>query len=691
MKLARVLRMGPAEILCRARQEAAKRWDALAVGARRRPVAETALALDAFCRLAPGRFFDGAASGEAPLLVSRDHLDETVAVAQAVSRGRFDLLGYRGLDFGDPIDWHLDPISGRRAPRGHWSRLDPLDAAVVGDNKVVWELNRHQWLVRLGVAYRLTGDERHAEVFADRVRAWWRANPRGLGLNWASSLEVALRIVAWCWALVLFRESRALSPALFAEMLGGIRAHAAHVERYLSHYFAPNTHLTGEALGLVYAGVVFPELREARRWRTLGTRILLAELERQALPDGVHFERSTCYQRYTAEIYLHFMLLAARNGLTLPDRVGERVQQLVDVLVALRQPDGTLPAIGDADGGWLLPLASRAPGDARGVYSVAAALFGRADYHWAAGGVAPETVWLLGSAGRAACERLLPAPPAAPSRAFIDGGIVVMRSGWDPRAHQLILDAGPLGCPSNAGHGHADLLAIQCVVFGRPCLVDAGTYTYTAEPAWRDFFRGTGAHSTVVVDGVEQAAPAGPFKWRTRPGARLTRWSSGEILEVAEAWHDAYRRLPDPVTHRRRIRFVKPRYWLVIDDLEGAAEHAIDLRFQFARLDLSVDASLSTRAWIDGRAGLLLRPFAAAPLKAEVHEGELDPPRGWVSPDYGVRHPAPLVRYTTVTRLPLRIVTLLYPTEDVLAEPPAAVLDECRALAVTDVVVTTRN
>src|SRR5207247_1984020 len=108
-----------------------------------------------------------------------------------------------------------------------------------------------------------------------------------------------------------------------------------------------------------------------------------------------------------------------------------------------------------------------------------------------------------------------------------------MRSGWGARAHHLVFDVGPLGCPINAGHGHADLLSIQCSVFGQPCLVDAGTYGYTAEPRWRDFFRGTAAHSTVVVDGCGQADPAGPFKWDTRPRARLHRWLSTDAFDLA--------------------------------------------------------------------------------------------------------------------------------------------------------------
>lgn len=673
MTLARVLRMGARELACRGRQELAKRWDR-AFG--RRTVAPPAgLRLEDFAAAVASRFFVGAASETTPALIARDlraHYAETLAAAEQIVGRRFDLLGYRGLHFGDPVDWHLDPIAGRRAPAVHWSRLDPLDARAVGDSKVVWELNRHQWLVRLGAAYRLTGDERYARVFAADVQGWLAANPRGIGLNWASSLEVALRLIAWCWALVLFRGAAALTPPTLGAMTGALRVHAAHVETYLSHYFAPNTHLTGEALGLFYAGIVLAELPAAGRWRATGARILLEQLERQVLPDGMHFEQATCYQRYSVEIYLHFVLLAARNGIAIPAAVGARVQQMLDVLLHLRRADGSVPAIGDADGGWLLPLATRAPGDVRGVFSTAAALFGRADYAWAAGGVAPETVWLLGAAAPTALERTHPARPAAPaSRAFRDGGLVVMRTGWDDDGHQLIFDAGPLGCSWNAGHGHADLLSIQASVFGRPCLVDPGTHNYTAEPAWRDHFRGTSAHSTVVVDGEGQARPAAPFKWQARPAARLTRWLSAAGLDFADAAHDAYRRLADPVTHRRRVLFVHAQHWIVVDDLEGAAEHAIDVRFQFAPLPVALDVAGWTRARVHGDAGLLLRAFATAPLKATLHEGELDPLQGWVSDHYGQRRPAPLVSYATVARLPLRIVTVLLPTRSVSAEPPA--------------------
>src|SRR5207302_5722486 len=117
----------------------------------------------------------------------------------------------------------------------------------------------------------------------------------------------------------------ALSAELRAGMLAGIGQHARHIERYLSHYYSPNAHLTGEALGLFYAGVLYPGLSRARQWQAQGAEILVQQCERQILADGVYFEQATCYQRLTAEIYLHFLILAAQNKTEVPGVVADRL------------------------------------------------------------------------------------------------------------------------------------------------------------------------------------------------------------------------------------------------------------------------------------------------------------------------------------------------------------------------------
>ena len=686
--LRRLRRMPLTEVAYRSWQEASKFFERLSpapreidpktwLDARAPDLGNPEAVRQLFQERLPRRFFSGAADPQTPVALDARFPAASraiVATADTLIGKHFDLLGYEGLSFGDPIDWHSDPVCLRRAPIEHWSLLNPLDPSEVGDSKVIWELNRHQWLVRLAQAWKVTGRERYALACADAIDAWRDANPRGTGINWTSSLEVSYRLMSWCWTAVLVRDAAMLSDRWMMALLMSIGQHAEHVARYLSYYSSPNTHLTGEALGLFYAGTLFPEFRDASQWRSAGMRVLLAESRAQLLPDGVHFEQSTCYHRYTVDTYLQFLLLARHNQVTVPRELVDQVRQMVEFLVTVRRPDGMIPAIGDADGGSLLPLEGRQQGDARGTFAVAAAVFSRPDFAWAAGGAASELLWLLGNAGLRAFDTLRPAPPSeSPSRVFPSGGYGVMASGWSTDAHQMIVDVGPLGCTTSSGHGHADLLSVQCSIFGEACLVDPGTYCYTAEPVWRDFFRSTSAHSTLRVDGLDQAQSAGPFRWHQRPRARLRTWQSDSTRDVLDADHDAYQRLADPVTCRRRVIFVKPDYWLLVDDVDGTARHRISVAFQFAP---TMRVSLGPDSWAraetpNGRV-LWMLSIQSSPLQASLERGAREPLRGWVSSNYGQRQPAPVLTYSGTVALPSRTITLLLPDSKNLTSPPIA-------------------
>ncbi len=624
----------------------------------------------------PGRFFEGATGHVGALLADVcPGAEEGLKVsADRLCEGRFDLLGFRDLSFGDPVDWHLDPQARRRVPLTHWSMIDPFDPAVVGDCTLIWALNRHQWLITLGQIYRLTGDERYALCFAETVRDWIRTNPIGMGINWVDSAEVSFRLLAWCWALVLFQQSPVLTPDLFTLLLDAIRAHAAHVERYLSYSDSPNPRFTTEALGLFYAGTLFQELRSADRWCTLGFRLLVEQLRKHGFADDIYFAQSTGYQRYTIDSYLHFLILADINGIPVPWFVQERLQTMLDVLVALRQPNGILPRMGDSDGGRLLPLSARGADDCRDVFSVAAVLFKRADYAWAAGGPTPELLWLLGLPGMNEFKSLsLDVPAGRPSQSFRYGGYVTMRSGWENDSHHLIFDVGSLDSATRPEQDHADLLSIQCSAFGQPMLADPGLSGF-AHSEWRDYFRSTAAHSAVMVDRTDQAEPSGLVSWKRMPRASLREWTLNDTFELADADHDAYRRLDDPVLHRRRVLFVKRRYWILIDDLSGKQQHRIDLRFQFLPLEVELE-DVRTTVWSTTGPGLYLVPFSSSPLQAELQQASEVPLAGWYAPEYGRRVPAPMVRYSVSAPLPLRIVTLLYPLPDRSAALPEVAVD----------------
>ncbi len=675
-RMRRARQMPLSELAGRGRQEATKLVERITSGRKIDPLAilrehAPALALPGSAHAilrgaATRRFFAGV---EDPNLIGEllpEHRAAVLERAAATLKNRFDLLGYRTLWFGDPIDWHFDPVLSRHAPRRHWTQLNPLDPTSVGDSKVVWELNRHQWVAGLAQAYAFTGHEPCAERALSALESWIDENPYGIGVNWSSSLEVSYRIMSWAWTLMLLRDSPALTSDRLRLLLAYFWLHAGYVSRYLSTYFSPNTHLTGEALGLFYAGTLFPEFRQAKRWRDLGQRVLVGESRSQICADGVHFERATCYHRYTVETYLQFLLLARRNGVRVPRYVGDRLRRALEFMLSIRRPDGWLPEIGDADGGRLMPLVERDQRDPRGAFALGAAMFGRSDFAWAAERMSADVPWLMGEAGAAVFSSLRASAPYGPtSRIFPTGGYIVMMTTWSSDAHQMVVDVGPLGCSFSAGHGHADLLSVQCSAFGEPVLVDAGTYCYTSEPEWRNFFRGTAAHNTLMIDGRDQVKTDGPFSWRGYARVHLREWRSSPDGDFVDASHSAYTGL----IHRRRVLFVKPEYWVIVDEVlqdhgngKGGVVPFLELGFQFAPMPVTLARDRWARADTPEGNTFWVGSFGPAALRPEIKTAQLAPIRGWVSAGYGQRSPAPCLVYgADAAALPWRSITLLMP------------------------------
>lgn len=580
----------------------------LATEPRTAPPDDTLVAAQNFCAGAPRRFFDGA-SDQAAVATLRDR-------------------------FADTCDGVLETA--------------PADA-------------RHQGVLRLAQAYALGGNERHAVECLAAIEEW----------NSADAPDGGFRLLAWCWSLVLLRQSPSLTAWRMRATADVIRQQAVSLSARDPQWSTPATTLIVNALAMFYVGTLFPEFSESRRWRDLAARILVAECERQVHADGVHFEQSTCFQFYAVDVYLHFLLLAARNRVEVPSLVGERLQRMLEFVLAIRTPGGTVPSIGDSDGGSLLPLTTRLVSDPRGRFAVAAALFGRADFAWAAGGAAPEIAWLMGTSGMRAFDELQPSAPAASaSRAFPSGGYAVMRSGWDGSAHHMLVDAGPIGCPVSGAHGHADLLSIQCSIFGEPVIVDPGTHCY-GDSRWRDFFRSTAAHSTILIDRDSQAEPAGAFGWHRRPRVRLREWHSTADVDFLDAEHDGYAALAQPVTHRRRVIFIKPSYWIVVDDLSGSGRHDVELRFQLACDKVTLGPHPWARVETAQRHCLWISPFPSAPAQPALKCGEPEPICGWIAPEFTRLSPAPMLIYSFAVALPWRIVTLLLPDRQGPSTPPA--------------------
>jgi hypothetical protein len=482
MNLTRLLQMSPAEIGTRARQAFSKRWS--------NPPA---------CRLIPS--VAAPAFPDLPPLASRDE-------AERIRQHRFDLLGYKDLDFGTPIDWHFDPVHGKRAPRKPWYQIPFLDFAQIGDHKIIWELNRHQHLVTLAQA-----------GFRDEILAQWthwqHENPYPIGINWASTLEVAFRALSWLWVRYLIGD-------FHPDVIPALHLHGWYIERFLSTYFSPNTHLLGEGVALFAIGLLCPQIADAPRWQGRGWKIVLQQAETQVRPDGFHFEQSVHYHIYARDFFQFARTLAALNGIPIPPSFDRTIEKMGEALAALSQA-GRPPNFGDDDGGRVI-------------------------------GSSPRPL----------------APSPARTISLPSAGIYAMASANS----QLFIDAGPQGALT-AGHGHADALSVQLIANGRTILVDPGTFCYVCPE--RNRFRGTAAHNTLQLDGRDQARPNGPFAWTGMPTTTVDQWHTGQAIDVFAGHHNGYH----PVTHHRWVFGLKSKFWLVRDLVTGVGRHRLDVHWHF--------------------------------------------------------------------------------------------------------------
>jgi hypothetical protein len=464
-----------------------------------------------------------------------------------------------------------------------------------------------------------------------------------------------LRSLSWLVALEMCADSPALDAETSWQMVRSILASARHIERYLSLYSSPNTHLLGEAMGLVVIGSALPEFRAASRWRRRGRRLAERALLEQTASDGVYFERSLAYQRYAAEMAAVTLIVAEAAGERVSTRFRARLEKAFEVLLWAVGPDGRMPKLGDEDGGWTLPFARPAPGIVSGFLALGAALFGRGDMKPASGRPSEEVLWLLGTKGAASLARTDSRKPPG-SRLFRQGGIASFRTGEDELPVAALVHCAPIDRRRSA-HAHADALALTLTTRAGPLLVDSGTCVYASSLADREQFRATYAHNTVVVDGTSQSIPGTCFEWHRTARVDVERWLSSKRFDLLQASHDGYCTARSPIRHRRHVLFVKPDYLLVEDHLVGKGQHLFEVVWHFApALDVRITPEGIAVASSKGEGCLLILldddEFCLDP------GGESD--LGWYSANYGQKAPAPALRVSRQSAAPAIFRTILY-------------------------------
>jgi hypothetical protein len=502
------------------------------------------------------------------------------AAHHIINEHRWPLLGFGEKYFGSgEIDWNRDPLSEFEWPLTYHADIE-LVRSDGSDVRVLWELNRLAHLITLGRAYVLTGEEKFSAEFFRQVISWRLQNPVARGVNWNCAMEVALRAMNLLAAFQMFLSSPQMTDDRLAELLMMFDQHGAHIRRNLEYsHIATSNHYLCDAAGLLWLGILLPELAKANEWREFGLQELLKEMDRQVLSDGADYEASTGYHRLKAELFLASFVLCQLNQIDIEQKYWQKLRAMIDYVKAYLRPDGRAPLIGDTDSGQVLPIVRRSADDHGYLLALGAAVFQEPAFKQAKE-CSEEVLWILGADGLRNFEAL-PCSEPAKSRSFPDAGVHVLRQD----DLYLLFNAGDSGLRGRGAHGHNDALSVEISAGRTAFVVDPGSYIYTADLWERHLFRSTAYHSTVQVDGVEQNTieEGAPFQIGNEAKPRLIGWESTDERDDVIAEHDGYRRLAQPVRHRRAVHFDKRnRFWVIEDSFNGEGEHDFAFRFHFA-------------------------------------------------------------------------------------------------------------
>ena len=546
--------------------------------------------------------------------------DERRWADEAMEHRFFVHHGYQPSYFyGDDIDWEYWPVK---------------------DNELRWQLHRMKWWVPMGKAYRLSGDERYAAEWCAEYLDWMRKNPltaydeRKAG-NWTRAenvyfawrpLEVSDRLEFQIHQFLYFLPAEAFSGDFLVHFLDNYHRHAEHITR---HFSAKGNHLLFQAQRLIFAGVFFPEFRDAARWRATGVEILNREIGEQVYDDGMQYELDLHYHHESIGIFFKALQMMDANGYRgdFPAEYLATVERMIDAYIDCSFPDYSTPLFSDNR---FQEKAVLLPG-----YRAWAEVF-------------PENAairWM-------ATEGREGAAPEHLSRALRTSGFYVLRNGWERDATAMVLKAGPQGF----WHCQPDNGTFELWHRGRNFFPDSGSYVYAGDKEvtdQRNWFRQTRVHNTLTLGGRNLE----------RTDSKCVRWETDSATDIVTVENPSY----EGLTHRRTVWFVDRRFFVIADEAFGAAQGEVALHYNLVECDPAEDfAAHSAATRFDDGNNLLLKVFGAERMERR---------EGWVSRTYRQRTERPAYTFTAQKRpeKPVRLVTVLLPAENAAAQRVKAV------------------
>jgi len=610
----RLSKMSPPEVLYRVKQVLRQQWDKRIYRLNFRPKENKELNLKPIFKL----------SHEISNK-NNTELKKIVSQAEDVLNNRFKIFGIK-VDYGDKIDWHLDPKTKKRWPLKFWADIDIRDGFTIGGVKFVWEINRFYFMPVLGITFQITNDQRFADKIFLLLSDWLEANPYPIGVNWTSGIELALRISNLVWALS-FLKNYPINKEQKVLINRFIYIHAHHLIRYPSKYSSNNNHAIAEAFGLFLAGLYFKHLKESKKWFLFGKKVLERELARQILPDGGSLECTTTYLSFVADFLLLFIYICNKEKIPYSSVLNDRLLHVCNFIRAIMDKNGNIPNIGDQDSAILVNFGLDNYENFKSILNSGAVFFKRGDF-CCDNYPDLKTELLFGEKVRKV-RRMYIKPS---STFFRHSGLAVIREEFKGKEIVFVANCMPLGMPPLYAHGHLDALSFTLSVDGYEFFIDPGTYLYHSGGKWRMYFRSTAAHNTVRINEKDIVRQVADFMFANTYKVECFLWENNSNEIHWGAYHNGYTKKSPYVKHTRFVKYFKNQGKFIISDiLESKNEYIAEWFFHLhpeCTLELTGNKVVISRKSIN----ILLQTDTLVPIK--VIRGQLEPVLGWYSKNF---------------------------------------------------------
>ncbi|MGM1032026.1 MAG: alginate lyase family protein [Bacillota bacterium] len=495
-----------------------------------------------------------------------ESLDNLLAKADDINNYKFNVLGVGAIKFEKSVNWYSGITSNESWPKIYKSDIEFKNRDEIGDIRLTWEINRHHHLVILSKAYMISNNEKYFISLKEQFHDWVEKNPIGIGPNWASAMELAIRVQNWIWCYFYLKDFTNAKEINFKNTLvKAINQHCNYIKKNLALYSSANNHLLVECVTLCIAGILFPKLKESSKWIKVGLYHLRKNLPKQVYTDGVNAEQAVHYQAFVMEALILLVVIARKNSIFLPLEIEDSLTKMAHYIRHLINNDGTVPALGDSDDGHIINLVGEYFNDYESLLNQVAILKGNPEFklfdH-----LDEQTFWIFGEESFSLYNEIQKGEiTSIKSKVFHNGGLSILRSERDSIEAILTFDHGPLGFGTLSAHGHADALSITLGINGKQLLVDPGTYIYNIKENWRNYFRSTQIHNTVTLNNKNQSEIKGPFLWGKKAHSELLSYKLNDEFDFISAMHDGY----TPLIHYRSILYLKPDIWLIEDEVTG--------------------------------------------------------------------------------------------------------------------------